>query len=867
MPPPIPASAVAAHQQLEHRRSSAFDPMTFRDDIDIGRRFSSQYGPSTYTPQKRESSSAFDISLPPKQKKPRMHKPPRHDSEGLANDSESEEDSYESSSSDSDDDMPPKTPWNTKKRKRADFEDLALSGELRRMLGQDETQDGSRESRSEDELLEILEQLLLVHDHEDIDIARASVGDKSLGSLALAPERLGSVEEVVRGLTKLDLVYIAQLVSEQAVSCIPSIARSLDMLVLDSNNFIATGSAAQTIVDQSIEQLLPNAFRPDIAKLALSREPPSRTMSTPAATSRGQPRPPQRSENLGPDIANVPPPYVRVQRGNDTYEMLPPALDFWETLSLAPCNGQKDVRAYSVYPINEDLHRLLDTFLSDLGIMYENCKLGSHAHIRNVDEGINLDEYEDGLAMVELDEDDSLEGAIRAYADACARLGTFLAGVGSQEPERTIVVYIVNPFPHEKAAQYLCACFWVLYTAYRDCTPKAMRNQPRSDIVLQLLPIELVASADGLVVLEAKQFAALAKEVYDRCPPAPDGDYDLSSALPNFSAPLFELASPPPKRIGFQLTAEPPSDLLHEGSTLHLAYAISDDRKWLTAAWVDSTGRYQSSVSFCLCGRTFADVVNDLWERTRELLAAREVTWRIFIVANGAADDSYKKCWRRIIGQSRKQPFSVTLLSAQTALDLQISPPSPAAADDSATAGAASGAGFLTPGSTPQATGMTVSPDTNGNALPPTPAPSDAALAESDPDAHLMDVADESWAVLFPASTYPTLSSPAQAGGLAYGALYKRGDSAKHEGGNSPGAQLPCLGVSLLWTVQVRPNGNVDEGHVKQTEMTLREVLRMFRGLSVLTRARGLAADGTGECWPVHLISAVKGAEALAGYL
>ncbi|TKA67059.1 hypothetical protein B0A55_10410 [Friedmanniomyces simplex] len=844
LPPPIPASVNAAHQQLENPRRSNFDPLAFRADLEIGRKFSSIYGPGKHKTYSSGPPMTMDTSLPPTRKKPRVQRPPDRDSEASVYGSESEEDSYESASSVSDDDLPPKTPWSTKKRKRADYEELASSGDLQRMLGGEEIQDGGAVENDKAGLLTILERVLSTAKRNG---PRWSPTQESVDISAAEPEHLGPVEEVLP-LTKLDLVYTAQLVSEQATSCMPHIVEQLNLFNPCHDNNRASGNAVQIMVIQLIEHLLLNTTRLDITGLALIREPPSRAVSTPAAVRSGQPRPPQRPDGaiLGPDIAAVPPPYVRVQRGSDTYEMLPPALDFWEPLSLAPTNGPKDVRAYCVYPLNEDLQRLTDNFLRDLGIRYENCKLGSHAYIRNVDENDHLDEYEDGLAPVELGEDDSIEGAMRAYAGACTKLGEFLATVGGHEPDRTIVVYLLNPFPRgHRVTQHLCACFWLFCKAYRERTPKALRKRPRSDVVLQILPMEMVASQDTLVMLDAKQLGALAKEVYDRCPPAPDGDYDATSALPNFSAPMVELASPPPKRIGFQLTAEPPSDLLHEGSSLHVAYALSSDGLWLTAAWADSTGRYQSCTSYCLRGRTFANVATEVWERTRELLAAREVTWRVFVIASGAVNDSYKNCWREVIGRPRKQPFSVTLLSAQLDLDLKLSPPTPATPDDTVIAGAPSGAGFLTPGSTPQATSMTVSPDTSGNAAPPTPAPNDfaTALAESDPEAHLIDTADESWAVLFSSTMYPVITStPAQLGALAYGALFKRGDASA----SSFNPPLPCLGVSLLWTVQVRPNGNVDAGNVKQTEMTLREVLRMYRSLSVLTRARGLAG-GSGE--------------------
>ncbi|KAK0326569.1 mediator of RNA polymerase II transcription subunit 13 [Friedmanniomyces endolithicus] len=870
LPPPVPASVKSALQHTEDPRRNAFNPLAFRADLEIGRRFSAEYGPGEYKAYDSELPMAMHTSLPPKRKKPRMQRLSDSDSDASEYHSESEEDSYESASSVSDENMPPKTPWRTKKRKRADYEEHALSGELQCMLRNEEVNDGGSETRDEAELRAVLQRVSKIPKNDDASWLPMQIGETFENRSTLSSEHLSSPERVL-SLTKLDLVYTAQLVSEQAISCLPYIVEQLDWFSSTHDTGSASGSAVHTLVHQLIEHLLPDTTRSDITRLAMTPDPPGRAVSAPLAARPGQPRPPQRSDggSPGPEIVAVPPPFVRVQRGNDSFEMLPPALDFWEALSLAPTNGQKHVRAYCVCPLNEDLQRLTDNFLRDLGIRYEDCKLGSHTHIRYVDENNHLDEYEDGLASVDLGKDDSIEGGMRAYAGACTKLGEFLATIGADEPDRTFVIYFLSPFPREhRVMQHLCACFWLLCREYRERTSKALRNQPQSDVVLQILPIGIVAAPDTLVMLDAKQLGALAKEVYDRCPPAPDGDQDTKSALSSYTAPLVELASPPPKRIGFQLTAEPPNDLLHEGSSLHVAYALSSDGLWLTAAWVDSTGHYQSCSSYCLRGRAFANVASEVWERTKEILAGREVTWRVFIIASGIINESYKDCWREIIARPRKQPFSVTLLSAQLDLDLKLSPPHTATPDETTTNIALTAAGFLTPVSTPIATtSMTFPSDITGTAALPTPAPSDAALAESNPDAHLIDTADESWAVLFSSATYNAItSSPAQSNALAHGALFKRGGHAN----TSPicDTQLASLGVSLLWTVQVRPNGNVDAGNVKQAEMTLREMLKMFRGLSVLTRARGLVGNwGEGTCMPVHLVGAVRGAEALDGYL
>jgi mediator of RNA polymerase II transcription subunit 13, fungi type len=875
LPPPVPASAKPASERFvsdQQRRRSTFEPITFKEGLELD----SRYSMSTHPPgnHRADDPGSISISLPPKRKKPLLKRPPDKDSEASDDNSESEEDSFESASSATDENYPPKVPWNDKKRKRGELDTDASANDISQLWVQETQEDGKEPT--EEQILGVLQQ---VFRSPEADAVRHN-GRTYLLPLDAA-DKLPPVEELAE-FSKLDLVYIAQLISEQAVSCLPSMVRDLDNLAIEDRDK-ATPASLQRFAQQAINGVLPDTMTCDIAKLALARET-QRSAPGPNQPRPGQPRPPpQRFDGMppGPDLANIQPPHIRVQRGNDAYEMLPPALEFWETLSLAPCNGPKDVRAFCVFPSNEDLQRLVDTFMSELGGAYEGSKLGTHVHIRNINEENDLDDFEDGLAPVQLDEesDVTLEAALRQYHATCSDLGMFLASFGHLETERdrTIVVYMVDCFPHNaKITQHLCSCFWRVCKTYRENTPKTSRHQPKCDVVLQILPIELVASAETLVCLDAKQLSALAKEVYDRCPPSTANEQDVTSALPNYVAPFVELASPPPKRIGFQLTAEPPSDLLHEASSLHLAYVVSKDGKWMTAAWTDSTGRYQSSVSLCLCGKSFAEVAEDVWDRTRDLLAAREVSWRVAIVTTGDMEDSIRRCWRKVIEKPRKQAYSVTLISADENPNLELTPPG-GTEEGVGIGGIGGAAGFLTPVGTPSGAAMTVSPDASGHAAPPTPAPSETtsaataatAAAENDPDAHLIDHTDESWAVLFSPS-YTESSCPP--GTLSSGALFKRGEAGLPDYSDLPAssaAHLPCLKLSVLWTVQVRPNGNVDEGGPKHAEMTLREVLKMYRNLSVLTRARGLDREikGNGGVVPVHLVAASRGAERLEGFL
>ncbi|KAH9837526.1 Component of the SRB8-11 complex, partial [Teratosphaeria destructans] len=859
LPPPIPASAKApANNGIGHqnRRSSAFDPVTFRDGLDLFSRYTHPLNRNP--PHDRDAGSRNDISLPPKRKK---SKPKERSEDMLSDVSESEEDSFTTATSMSEDEVMPKLLWHPNKRKRDDAYGLA-SGDDDCLWSQEENATVTRGAT--EEMADMLKYLSCGRSFPAASDDGDSAARNATSMISTASHGLELTVPAIQDsgdLSKLDVVYIAQLASEQAISCLPTMVQELDTTIARSNEeSFAASTALQQIVEQLLSMSVPGTAACNISNLAMIRDAQSARAPSSQPSRPGLPRPPpQRNEAAapGPDLLPIAPPYIRVQRGHDKYEMLPPALGFWEPLSLAPCNGPKNIRAFCVYPNNEDLRRLMDMFMSELGGVYESCKLGSHVHIRNVNDDDELDDFEDGLAAVSLDEEApvTLEAALRAYQVTCTELGTFLANVGHLEGERdrTMVIYLLDVFPqHPRILHHLSACFWLLYKAYRDNLPKAARSVQRCDIVLQILPVGLVASADTLICLDSKQLGALAKEVYDRCPPC--FNHELHSALPNYAAPFVELAAPPPKRIGFQLSAEPPSDLLHEASSLHVAYAISADEQWLTVSWVDNTGRYSSIASFCLRGKMFEEVIEDVWDRTRDILAARGVSWRVIIVTTSRVEESIKMCWRKTIEKPRKQPYSVTLLTADLDPKLRLSAPNQSnSSDDPA---ASSGAAFLTPVSTPSAQNITtVTPEasTQTSNAPPTPAPSDsfanaAAALDADPDAHLVDLTDESLGILFNTSYSSVTAS--SSGTLASGALIKRGNGASRH--------LESMRLDLLWTVQVRPNGTVDEGGARHAEMTLREVVRAYRALSVLTRAKGLDGSGSGGAQrlavaPLHL--------------
>ncbi|KAI7615566.1 hypothetical protein KC319_g19661, partial [Hortaea werneckii] len=211
LPPPVPASAnVKRDQEGEHRRSS-FGPILFRDGLDLGRKYSDAYGPSNlklgahFAPQR----SAPYIGLPRKRTDLAF-------TEDAMGDVDSESESTSDGSDVSENCLPPQLPWNPKKRRRP-----AVPDGNQWWL----PTDAAQRLRDDGELDKSQAKALL----EGIMHAKASPVEFSLQQTGNDDDP-PTVEDLYIGVTKLDLVYIAQLVGEQAVSCTKPILKQLEYL-------------------------------------------------------------------------------------------------------------------------------------------------------------------------------------------------------------------------------------------------------------------------------------------------------------------------------------------------------------------------------------------------------------------------------------------------------------------------------------------------------------------------------------------------------------------------------------------------------------------------------------------------------------
>ena len=947
LPPPIPASA--SHSQLDtaqERRRSSFGPLAFNSGGAFAPK-SSTYDYSEFRPEDRKHSHDLGPTKVPltaiSESSGSVGTPSSFVDEPSDAEVESESD-VDSLSTASDEELvavikrEDETLSSTRKRKRA-FDTSAFCGPrvtpdppgdqvpqgakyddpdggvssqqqaiLARLLGRGNTQlrtFGANAPAGATDLPKTT--------HDSVPLAaKPALNGHATATKSFYPD----LTEVFPDLTASDLAVLGRMVAEKAVTVTQVIARELASWKLGVDDSIGVELSMLQEVGTTLKggPLLVNPC--DMISLALVREPLpiQRPQPLPANTSqtsqaRHPPRPPPRVDQNAQalDIVPLNACFVRANRGDCLWEMAPTALDFWETLGLGPVSGAKDIRQVCLAPDNAALGLPIDGFFQNLKAAYEGCKFGSMVLGTELDGDANAGDAT-LTRSVTLDDRKKkpLVAALHAYWDACTSMGAELSTIAFDEPGRTIVVSMISPFPSatdEETAlsrHFLSACFLNLSKSYRAAASRQAKSEkksksqsPMSDIDFKILPIEFVASSSGLVVLTSQQISLLARELYDWCPPS-SNVVNESSPLSNVAAPSVELVAPLPKRISFQLTSDPPADLLHEASVLHIAYAFSADGKWANVVWHDNTGRYCSSNAFCLRGRSFAEIALEVWKCTVDLIKAREVIWRIFIINTGSdgIERSRANCWKDIIAQhtERKQVLSVTLLHFQPDLALSIIPPT------DSQYGQGTGSGAPTPAATPLPGVSTTSPDTIGTGnttitAPPTPAPSEAAsgIIEADPEAHLIETEDETWAMLIERDVASTLrplpanwtqpTSPSQQDNieaLAHGVLIKRGaiNGSNNSSNNSSRTRpYPCAGASLAWTLRVRPKSerqgtgerpNVDEGSARHAEVMLREVMGMFRNLGLLSKVKGLDATGL---TPVHVVAAARGAEGLNGLL
>ncbi|KAF2009494.1 hypothetical protein BU24DRAFT_455466 [Aaosphaeria arxii CBS 175.79] len=699
-------------------------------------------------------------------------------------------------------------------------------------------------------------------------------------------------------LSRNDCIAVTQVVTEQVASS------TLDVLHQHNEDQPVTSSstASSKQLEPAVTAVFPNATECTVSSLIAIHDVFPENLPQPKGPQRAPPRRPNEpAPTPGNHLYQINSSYIRIRRADTLWDLLPPALAFWETLGLSPCSPPKNVATFCIYPNSDSLKPCLENFMLNMQVAYEGCKLGAHT------KGETLADYENGLIPVIMGTQPSFRMAFKSLRDTCYSLGKVLAVKLAQmrkkdEPKiDAFVIYMIDPFDNPSSVWELCSAFWSLFQSYGQGPQSRPDQMPKPDLVLQIVPMKYIASFDSPVMLSTSTYINLAREVYDRCPPSsPSED---KTPLSIYSAPAFQLEESIPRQIPFSLNADTPQDLLRENSYMHIGYAISLDGAWLTAAWTDRCGKSQTIVSYNLGTRVFGEIAKEIWATTIEILQARKVTWRICIAKSGVMEREELDTWKYLASCPTHFNLFTTLLTVDPHPSLQIHPNLlPAVSLPTGNTQPSTN----TPGSTPQAG---VSPDPHNLTPAATPSADSAPEPATDPDARLVDVTDESWGIVLAHRLHNSNSTVEFRPALISGLLVKRGvPSGLVSDSSGPSAAVSSLpspsepgpivvGVNILWVgavnptnpnrapgpqspfplsadgtspgpspVQERPTSSLMWTPTAQMRTTaenlLKEMIGQFRALGTLARLKGV--QGTrGGAVPWHVAVAKRGVEGL----
>lgn len=638
-------------------------------------------------------------------------------------------------------------------------------------------------------------------------------------------------------LTDLECIASAQILADQAVSGtikVPGVNSGGNDLPSSSLRISVTRALVQSLARatktcfEDITQCTLRSFLEIQGVPVLNqglRLPPR-----PNTNHRGAILDPLRASNLFPITSAQ----LEVRRSDSKLSVLPSAINFWENLSLSPSSGSKDVNSVCVYPNLDGVAGNANIFLDQMRSVYESSRLGGH-------ERATCQDISNGLLSFNADpaQQTSKMHHLTALREATARLGRALASLTVEE--KNFVVYFVYPVDNPSLLVHICSSFQHLFNMYRKALSDRKVNAA-NELVLQLVPLDFVASPTSMVVPSPAEYARLAMEVYDRC-------IDFSSSS---STPGILLEQPLPKNIDFKLNVNPSASLLQENSCLHIAYAQSIDDRWITAAWTDNRGTQQMTASYCLGRKNeplsmpFSNVANEIWETTLEIISSKKIHWRIMITRVGVMDPSEIEFWSGLASTESNAQVNLTLITVQTDPSLRLLP-APSTLSPTSNAIQA----VITPVSTPQATQAPIlSPEAAGT---PTRDTANAATPvephfEPDSDARLIDYTDQSWGAILAHRLNNSNSLLELSPALISGYLIKSG------GTNNEDPPV-VMEVNIVYT---EASGNPRTVH----ENLLKEILGYYRNLGTLARARGVV-DPIKDVRPWHVAAAEKAVKAL----
>ncbi|MCJ1312538.1 mediator of RNA polymerase II transcription subunit 13 [Agyrium rufum] len=658
---------------------------------------------------------------------------------------------------------------------------------------------------------------------------------RKAGSLSLEEDKGILTQSVAYRCHGAELVGLAQLLVEQATfrssydADMPHIGAKMDVPL-----------AEPELVEQydSLSEVLPSIFaKSENCILKTCIAPLEVNVSAPANL-KAAPKPPQRvvgktMDHASQSIEEIPPPMILAKRTESLMEFTSIAMHFWEELGLKPCLGPKNVRAVIIVPKGAQIEAGAEAFLGSMNGAYQSMNLGNHTALTEIEK------YPKGVMTVPFE--DEWTECLDRLRMSCRELGPSIAQISIKE--HYVVVYIANPFGILDAFPQVCSSFLALKNS---CEDPLLEHDVT--MVLKIIPISMVASKTTIAAPTPATLRQVAKDVYDNCKAIFVSD--VVKDVDYLSPSLVHLAAEIPKKVEFRLSSDSYSPLLEPDACLHVAYSYADRGPWLSMAITNARGSKQWQASYIVdqvepLGH-LQTLFTEILEIVLEMMGSVRVPHRIMIAKDAPMEEDEAQLWISIFSASAPNHHTLFLLSVDLdpALYLtiplgQLHPPLAEALPKPQEAQANMGNSPATPTAA-------------GNPSSSSSVPQVLSLPLEnntiDPNLRLIDALDTVYSVLnyIPLDQDSQPSSLSSTAARGTGLLVKRAGIRPSRSLQYDQEGFECISVSFVW-----PESTSDA--------QLRDVLKMYRGLGSVAKARGVVGRGGKGLWPWHLAVAREG--------
>ena len=570
-------------------------------------------------------------------------------------------------------------------------------------------------------------------------------------------------------------------------------------------------------------------------------------------------------------LSSIDAPHVALRRGENAFAVTSTALSFWEELSLSPLSEEKHIHCLTIIPIPIEQAMAMDivttkeqarlsphinhfrmqvqSFINQISYSYQSFKLGTYSILpgpNTCEHAVNSSEfllhcerlgkswYPWCTLSLTLAMSGGILTAIKPQGDVLTISDRPMPMIDPRG--RVLVVLMIDYSPDRSLSPFLCEGFVKLLTNYRRKEIASGKNH-YIDMVLQILPIDLIRQSHGVSIPSVDSCNKLALQIYERCPGL---KHDVWA--PHMCEPSMKLSGDLPTSLHFRITSNNASPFPNY-EVLHVAYTWSSDSPWLTASWSDQLGEIQWNTAYYI-GLSDGDIPSEIGKIMTEIvetsvgLRHRRDGLRAFLIAKcGHMSVKELNSWRNSL-----QPFnglfsrtSIVVIDPEPQVRFEL-PSGDTQRSNSIEASQDGARARSTSYSGPSPLRETSSD--RAAAL----APLMATLGEENKSARLVNIIDEYWGVPLACPLDQREGTDKNASSQSSSYLIKRVGNRGEEG-------VISMGINVVHTSASSPE-------------LMASLLVMYRRLAVLAGHRGII-DPVKQILPIHTAASLKAHSAL----